>query len=727
MVDELSGGMLSGDNILQQLAELSKLCATTDGDTTADILRTAARTFNAEGALLWMLDDSGTALERSASFHEEAARSKAFEQESGDKALKFGQGLAGLAWAEGKVKVMQLPGMFAQSSHTGNVDTTSVCTVAFPIFGGAKVIGVLELVNCTSEICDGAKQELIQMLCTFIGACLFAAGASGRLQVSQGDSAQMQSKLRQMENQVRDLKSRLSKEHDQSVQNARYHVQFLSSISRDIRTQLSGITSIIELLQRGNLSDEHKEYVEIVKESAQTVLSVLEEVVEFNRHETEQFFPAVASEPSSTTTSSSQQPQEPVHASEQLKKARVLVVNGLLGSAEFIEAYATASGIKCEGASRGQTAITAMKQAVIISKPYDIVFVERLLPDMDAFELARRIKQEKTLADSKLVLVSTFDSASRDDQALKAGFTEHIAKPMKQQQVISVLSSLLQGRPQVEVSEQSDLVKEQIAPAVARGQRMILIAEDNPVNQKVALLQLRELGFFATVVANGQEAIDVLKQADFDAVLMDCQMPVLDGFEATKAIRQWEKSVGKHVPIIAMTAGALSSDREKCLAVGMDDYLSKPVTYDKLDSVLSKWVGSELAKKLAGEKTMQEPGRETQEFGVPGAIPVDVQGLSELLGPEEAVEVLHLFVNSTEELIEQIRDASTRRDSKQLKEAAHQLKGAASSVGANTIARACLELEQCAKNDEWDLVPRLNDGLAQNFQNAKSYIQTLNS
>jgi HPt (histidine-containing phosphotransfer) domain-containing protein len=163
------------------------------------------------------------------------------------------------------------------------------------------------------------------------------------------------------------------------------------------------------------------------------------------------------------------------------------------------------------------------------------------------------------------------------------------------------------------------------------------------------------------------------------------------------------------------------------LAVGMDDYLSKPVTYDKLDSVLSKWVGSELAKKLAGEKTMQEPGRETQEFGVPGAIPVDVQGLSELLGPEEAVEVLHLFVNSTEELIEQIRDASTRRDSKQLKEAAHQLKGAASSVGANTIARACLELEQCAKNDEWDLVPRLNDGLAQNFQNAKSYIQTLNS
>ena len=538
-------------------------------------------------------------------------------------------------------------------------------------------------------------------------------------------------KMRALENQVRELKHRLSKEHDQSLQSVRYHTQFLSHISRDIRTPLSGITSIVELLLRNEkLPQEQRDFVEIIKESAESLLSVLEEVVEFNRHETEQFWPSFDLNETPTSRSAKKQAIN-VLASQQLKKARVLVVTGLLGSAEFIEAYATASGIKCEGISRGQSALTMIQQATLTGKPYDVVFVERLLPDMDAFEFARRVKQEREVAETKLILVSTFDSAARDDHALKAGFTEHIAKPMKQQQVLTILSAVLQGRPQpVTTQAPQQLVKDQIAPAVARGQRMILVAEDNPVNQKVALLQLRELGFFATVVANGREAIDVLKQADFDAVLMDVQMPEMDGYEATKGIREWEKTVGKHVPIIAMTASAGETEREKCIAVGMDDYLSKPVTYDKLDSVLFKWVESDEGKNiLAGEKSMQEPLREAPTVGVTQAEAevVDLKGLSELLGPEEAIEVLHLFVNSTEELISQIVEASARHDAKTLKEAAHQLKGAAASVGANNIARACIDLEQCARTDDWGATVKVNDGLTANFQNAKSYIQSLNS
>lgn len=535
-------------------------------------------------------------------------------------------------------------------------------------------------------------------------------------------------RLRALENQVRDLKQRLSKEHDQSLQSVRYHTQFLSHISRDIRTPLSGITSIVELLLRSKMPQAQRDYIEIIKESAESVLAVLEEVVEFNRHEAEQFWPSFDEQETPPSRSAKKQAIN-VLASEQLKKARVLVVTGLLGSAEFIEAYATASGIKCEGISRGQSALTMMKQATLIGQPYDVIFVERLLPDMDAFEFARRIKQERELAESKLILVSTFDSAARDDHALKAGFSEHIAKPMKQQHVLSTLTAVLQGRPQpVVIEAPQQLVKDQIAPAVARGTRMILVAEDNPVNQKVALLQLRELGFFATVVANGRESIAVLKQAEFDAVLMDVQMPEMDGYEATKAIREWERETGKHVPIIAMTASAGASEREKCIEAGMDDYLSKPVTYDKLDAVLFKWVEShEEQNSPAGEKTMQEPIRETHSFGVPQAEVVDLNGLTELLGPEEAIEVLKLFVDSTEDLISQIVEASARHDAKALKEAAHQLKGAASSVGANTIARACMDLEQCAKNDDWSATTKLNDGLTANFQNAKTYIQSLNS
>lgn len=731
-MEELSGGTLSGNQTLQDLAELSKLLsATTEGDTYASVLKLVTHMFNAEGAVLWLLNDKKNALHRSATFHTDAARSKAFEQEAGEASLKFGNGLAGLSWAEGKTKVMQLPGMFSQSPHASASSSAPVCSVAFPLIAAGNSIGVLEMVNCADPVCAGEKQSLIDMLSTFLGNCIFGSHALKRLQENGSDTAQLQSKIKALEENSRELKTRLSKEHDQAVQNARYHAEFLSRVSRAIRTPLSGITSVIELMERNELPEDLQEFTSLIKESASGVLDVVEKVVEFSKQEAEMFAPladdsngdASINATGHQSSGAGKMSLATAHPLSGLDKVRVLVVNGLIGSAEFIEAYATASGIKCDSTSRGQSALTAMKQAVFVDRPYDVVFIERLLPDMDAFEFARVLQQEAQLAHTKLVLVSTFDSAARDDHALRSGFVEHIAKPVKQQQVISTLAAVMQGIPRV-IAEQAPSVTEQITPAAARGQRMILVAEDNPVNQKVALLQLRELGFFATVVGNGQEAIDVLRQAEFDAVLMDCQMPEMDGFEATKRIRQWEKEVGRHVPIIAMTASALSSDRDKCLAVGMDDYLAKPVTYDKLDSVLFKWVESKEAQALAGELKMQQPGSESQQFGAPGADPVDVKGLNELLGEEETGEVLQLFVNSSEELISQIKDATDRRDGKLLKEAAHQLKGAAASVGANSIARSCLELEQCAKRDEWDAVPNVHDGLIQNFESAKSYIET---
>jgi CheY-like chemotaxis protein len=732
-MEDYASGALSGNDKLQHLLELSRLIsATTEGDSTQALLGVVSQMFSAEGAVLWLLNDQKSELVRRATFHTDSGRSKAFEQEAGEINLKFGQALAGLAWAEGKVKAMQMPGMFAQSSHSGSASKTPICAVAFPLMAGGTTIGVMELINCADQKCDGeAQQALVGMLSGFVGNSIFGAYAVDKLQQSSIEMTQLQSRAKAIEEDLRELKQRLSKEHDQSVQNARFHAQFLTRISRDIRTPLSGITSIVELMLRSDIAPELREYTNIVKESAASVLTVLEELVEFSKQEAELFAPANGASPMASVgeqksfaggAGAESAALPPVVTG--LDKIRVLVITGLIGSAEFIEAYATASGIRCESTSRGQWALMAMKQAVIVDSPYDVVFIERLLPDMDAFEFVRAVRRDNQLADTKMVLVSTFDSSSRDDFALRNGFDSHIAKPMKQQQVLSTLTAVLNGHPKVKIEEQEQLVREQIAPAVARGQRMILVAEDNPVNQKVALLQLRELGFFATVVGNGREAVDVLKQAEFDAVLMDCQMPEVDGFEATKQIREWEQTTGKHVPIIAMTASALSSDRENCLAVGMDDYLSKPVTYDKLNSVLSKWVESDITQELAGERKMQQPNQMHDFSAPPAGEPVDIKGLNELLGEDETAEVLQLFVQSTEELIAQIKDASDRRDSKSLKEAAHQLKGAAASVGANSIARTCLELETCAKSDNWDGVPKLHQGLAQHLEIAKNYIHT---
>lgn len=730
-MEELSGGSLSGNDTLQQLSELSRLMsATAEGDNLGSILELVAHLFKAEGSILWMLSPGRSQLERARVFHSERLRSKAFEQESGESQLKFGQNLAGLCWAEGKTKILELPGMFAQAAHEGEGSRQTVCSIAFPLTAGGTAVGVMEVINCTNEsACAGEQQALISTLSALIGSYLLVTSPMHR--GSTGSDSALLAKLKAMEEDVRELKVRLSKEHDQSVQNARYHAGFLSGISRDIRTQLSGITSIVDLLLRMELSSELQEYVMIIKESANAVLQILEDLVEYSRHESEQIFmhpgesgAASASETADTSATQPASSETPALPPANLEKVHVLVVNGLLGTAEFIEAYAKAAGIRCSSASRGQSAVTAMKQALLIDRPYDVVFVERLLPDMDAFDFARVIQQDPMLSDAKLVLVSTFDSTARDDHALRSGFVEHIAKPTKQQQVINTLSAVLQGVPQT-IANQSEAPQAEQSPAVARGQRMVLVAEDNPVNQKVALLQLRELGFFATVVSNGREAVDVVKQAHFDAILMDCQMPELDGFEATKQIREWEKTTGRHIPIIAMTANAMSSDKEKCLAVGMNDYLSKPVTYDKLDSVLFKWVESDEAKNLAGVPAMHQPNKEIQGTETqPGGEPVDIAGLSELLGTEEAGDVLMLFVNSTEDLIGQIHDASERKDGKLLREAAHQLKGASSSVGAMSIARACQELEACAKQEQWDAVPKIHHGLIENFETAKRYIST---
>lgn len=721
------------DDTFQYLAALSKVLSATEGDTNVSVIRVVAHMFNAEGAALWLLNKEKSALERKATFHIDGARSNAFEQETEETSLKFGQSLPGLAWAEGKAKILQLPAMFAQGAHEAHKSDSPLCSIAFPLRGGGTIFGVIEVINCNDSICRGEKEQLVEVLSSFLGASFYSLDAARRLSESESEIAGTANKLRAISEDMRELKERLSKEHDQSVQNARFHAQFLAHISRDIRTPLSGITSVVELMQKNGLPKEQDEYAGIIKESAAQVLSVVEELVEFSRQEAELFSPSDATADSADSASQIASKDQAATATTpsavpNLDKIRVLVITGLIGSAEFIEAYATASGIKCESTSRGASALTAMKQAILIDKPYDVIFVERLLPDMDAFEFARTVQGDSSLAHSKLILVSTFDSAARDDFALRAGFIEHIAKPVKQQQVISTLANVVSGKPHMmqEEQQQQVLVQEQVAPAVARGQRMILVAEDNPVNQKVALLQLRELGFFATVVTNGREAVEVVKQAHFDAVLMDCQMPEMNGFDATREIRAWEKQTGRHIPIIAMTAGALNSDREKCIAVGMDDYLSKPVTYDKLDSVLSKWVEFDQTKELAGERYMHQPNSEMQ-VGMPNAEPVDMAGLIELLGPDEAAEVLQLFVNSTEELISQIQDAADRHDPKALKEAAHQLKGAASSVGADHIARACLELEKCAKNDQWDSVPSIHAGLSETFENAKSYIQTITS
>jgi CheY-like chemotaxis protein len=210
--------------------------------------------------------------------------------------------------------------------------------------------------------------------------------------------------------------------------------------------------------------------------------------------------------------------------------------------------------------------------------------------------LARAIKADPTIADTRLIILTSMGYMHTKDEMKAAGVDDYLVKPVKQSRLFDCLVNVL-GRA---ASEHAFASPEKGAPAGAPAEEppnihraRILLAEDNIVNQKVALAQLRGLGFTADAVANGHEVLSALRQVPYDIILMDCQMPEMDGYEAALKIRQAEHlgnvSWKAPVRIVAMTANAMTGDREKCLAAGMDDYLSKPVRKVELQSALLKW------------------------------------------------------------------------------------------------------------------------------------------
>ncbi len=218
------------------------------------------------------------------------------------------------------------------------------------------------------------------------------------------------------------------------------------------------------------------------------------------------------------------------------------------------------------------------------------------MPEMDGMTLARSIKADPAIAATRLIILTSMGYMHTQDELKAAGVDAYLVKPVKQSRLFDCVVNVL-GRAAAEHVFTKPLKSAKPLPTtddLAHVQKArILLAEDNIVNQKVALAQLRGLGFTADAVANGHEVLTALKQVPYDIILMDCQMPEMDGYEASRMIRQAEHTNNANwkvpVRIVAMTANAMTGDREKCLAAGMDDYLSKPVRRGELETALKKW------------------------------------------------------------------------------------------------------------------------------------------
>jgi two-component system sensor histidine kinase/response regulator len=264
---------------------------------------------------------------------------------------------------------------------------------------------------------------------------------------------------------------------------------------------------------------------------------------------------------------------------------RVLCVDDNATNRGVLEHRLSLWGLEVVAVESGRRALDALHTAHREGRPFKLALLDRLMPGMDGLELAERIRSDTLLAELPLVLLTSL--GARDDHASPA-IVSCLTKPVRMSVLRRVVASLLDGGAPARTALVADDRAAAASPAEPKHRR-ILIAEDHPVNQKLALHQLERLGYVAEVVGNGLEALRALAEAEYDVVLMDCQMPEMDGFEATAEIRRREAASGGHVPIIAMTANAMRGDREQCIEAGMDDYLAKPVSLNDLAEVMARW------------------------------------------------------------------------------------------------------------------------------------------
>ena len=272
-----------------------------------------------------------------------------------------------------------------------------------------------------------------------------------------------------------------------------------------------------------------------------------------------------------------------------LEGLRALIVDDNATNRRLLRQQLSSWGIENGEAEDPQSALEELRSAAREGEPHDLVILDMQMPLMDGMELAREIKADPAISATRLVLLTSVGQRGEGEEARQAGIEAYLTKPVRQSELYDCLVTVI-GEPDEAASAGAKLVtRHALREKRAAGRSRVLVAEDNPVNQKVAAHLLEARGLRVDLVSNGQEAIEALARAPYRLVFMDCQMPVRDGYETTAAIRAGERGA-RRTPIIAMTAGALPSDREKCLSAGMDDYIAKPITSAALDGLLGRWL-----------------------------------------------------------------------------------------------------------------------------------------
>jgi two-component system, sensor histidine kinase and response regulator len=409
----------------------------------------------------------------------------------------------------------------------------------------------------------------------------------------------------------------------------------------------------------------------------------------------------------------------PGHGS--LAGLRILIVDDNVTSLNILQQEITSLGMQCDTAMSGKQAL-----ALVVAggrSPYDLAILDMVMPEMDGVELARTIKEHPASSQMRLMMLTSFGRDGDANRAHAAGISCYLDKPVRQELLLNSIAQVMGV----------DAVDSALTPAPEEGScqggsARILLVEDNPVNQEVCEAMLENLGYRVTTVENGFGAIDELARRRYDLVLMDCQMPEMDGYQATGCIRERERrgatnDAPAHLPIIALTAHALEGDRERCLAAGMDDYLAKPLTMERLRLALVRWLShpptgapdSALpgeAASLPGEP-LADPGGPEGKGGGGCQAQIDQTALDQIraLQREGAPSLLNKVINryfaDASGHLEAMRQAVCGASPDGVRQAAHTLKSSSAYLGACDLVDLCQKMESAGPDQSAEAAQEL--------------------
>jgi PAS domain S-box-containing protein len=398
---------------------------------------------------------------------------------------------------------------------------------------------------------------------------------------------------------------------------------------------------------------------------------------------------------------------------EELHGARILCVDDNAINREIVKRQIEAWHLLCDTAINAAEALSMLKKAAAEGKPYDLALVDFVMPGMNGVEMVQILRQLRDISKTPVIMLVSSGNTINQEGLKELGVAITLSKPLRQGKFCEALIASLSKRT---LDSEKFMC---VAEVKSKKSEKILLAEDNAINQQVALRMLEKLGYSADVCVNGLEVLNAVKKIQYDLILMDCQMPEMDGYRVTTEIRKLEKKTKTHALIIAMTAHVLKGDREKCLEAGMDDYIPKPIDMKLLSARLEFWLNQDKKKQIKVEV------KPTAPITLPEDQLVDKSRIEEIFGDDkEGISAfMASLIASTTELLIEIDIAIKKEDKHQAKELFHRLKGSAGNSGIMKIHKQAMQAEEKVIQQEWAVVRNIHHSIKELFEKVKSEVK----